>query len=135
MQKCHLVALLSLGLSACTALNPLAPLPESKRSTSGGVSAVLHGEKETVSGKVVLAREGYRLHLSDSDELVRLTRAKRASEFANEEVGLQKYYEKTLAVRGKREGDWIWDAEIVGQWNKPGESQGPNMLAPPVGSR
>lgn len=124
---------ISLGTSGCGALNPFAPLPESKRSTSTGVSAVLHGEKSTFTGKVVLARDGYRLHLDDPEANLRLTRAKRASEFGNEEIGLRKYYEKTVAVRGTREGEWIWDADIVGQWNKPGEATGANQLAPPVG--
>jgi hypothetical protein len=126
---------MSLGFAGCTLLNPFEPLPASKRTSSGPTSPVLHGEKETFTGKVVLATEGYRLKLSDSEESVRLTRAKRASEFAKDEVGLRKYYEKTLAVRGKREGEWLWDAEIVGQWNKPGESQGPNFLAPPAGGQ
>ncbi len=126
---------LSLGLSACNVLNPLAPLPESKRTSSGPVSPVLHGEKQTFTGKVVLTAAGYRFRVTDSDEDLRLTRAKRESEFAKEEVGLRKYYEKTLHVRGQRKDEWLWDAEVVGQWNKPGESQGPNVLAPPVGGQ
>lgn len=92
----------------------------------------LNNTVETVTGKVVLVTEGYRLRIGDKD-LVRLTRAHRASEFQNEEINLRKYYEKTLAVRGRREGEWIWAADIVGQWLRPGESPGPNVLAPPVG--
>lgn len=113
---------ISLGLSGCG-------------STSNSANAVLHGEKQTFTGKIVLAGDGYRLRLNDSDDSLRLTRAKRATEFAHEEIDLRKYYEKTLAVRGTRQNEWIWDAEIVGQWNKPGESTGPNLLAPPSGHR
>lgn len=126
---------LSLGVSGCNALNPFAPLPESRRSSSHAVTPVLHGEKQTFTGKVVLATGGYRFHLSDSGEDLRLSRAKRESEFSKDEVGLRKYYEKTLHVRGQRKGEWLWDAEIVGQWNKPGESRGPNVLAPPAGGQ
>lgn len=104
-------------------------------STSHDARALLHGEKQTFTGKIVLAGDGYRLRPADSDDSLRLTRAKRASEFANEEIGLRKYYEKTLAVRGTRKDEWIWDAEIVGQWNKPGEPTGANLLAPPGGHR
>ena len=130
--KYGVILLVSLGMAGCTALNPFAPLPESKRSTSRDAAPVLHGgEKQRFTGKVVLVTAGYRLRLEDSGDLVRLSRAKRGSELANDEIGLRKYYEKTLAVRGKREGEWLWDAEVVGQWNKPGESRGPNVLAPP----
>ncbi len=93
----------------------------------------LVGSPETFTGKVVLAAEGYRLKMLDeSENALRLTRAKKRSEFAAEEIHLKKYYEKTLAVHGSREGEWIWDADIVGQWLQPGESRGPNVLAPPV---
>jgi hypothetical protein len=124
--------LMSLGLAGCEVLNPLAPLPASK-TVHRETTPVLHGEKQTFGGKVVLVTAGYRFRLADSTEDVRLSRAKRASEFENDEISLRKYYEKTLTIRGKRDGEWIWDAEIVGQWNRPGESQGPNVLAPPVG--
>lgn len=118
--------------TGCTALNPFAPLPVAK-TPSVPASARLHADKQTFTGKVVLVTEGYRLRLTDSDDVVRLTRAKRASEFGPEEVDLRKYYEKNLAIRGSREGEWLWDAEIVGQWLQHGEGRGPNLLAPPAG--
>jgi hypothetical protein len=92
---------------------------------------------ETLTGKVVLVEAGYRLKLADDESgtLFRLTRAKRSKEFAAEQINLRKYYEKTIVVRGKREEDWIWSAEIIGQWLKPGESRGPNLLAPPGPNR
>jgi hypothetical protein len=52
---------------------------------------------------------------------------------ATEEITLKKYYEKTLAVQGRREGEWIWSAEIVGQWLHPGEARGSNLNAPDAG--
>ena len=91
---------------------------------------------ERFTGKVVLVGAGYRLRLLDEPEsLLRLTRAKRSSEFAAEQINLMKYYEKTIVVRGKRQDDWIWAAEIVGQWLRPGESRGSNLLAPPAPNR
>jgi hypothetical protein len=92
---------------------------------------------ETLTGKVVLVKAGYRIKLMDdgSGTLFRMTRGKRSREFLAEQINLRKYYEKTIVVRGKREDDWIWSAEVVGQWNKPGESRGPNLLAPPAPNR
>jgi hypothetical protein len=98
-----------------------------------GSTTKLEGQTETFSGKVVLVAPGYRLKLSESEELVRLTRAKKRSEMATEEITLKKYYEKTLAVQGRREGEWIWSAEIVGQWLHPGEARGSNLNAPDAG--
>jgi hypothetical protein len=95
--------------------------------------AKLGGATETVTGKVVLVAEGYRLKLTDeSEDLLRLTRAKKSSELAAEEINLRKYYEKTLVVRGRRQDEWIWAAEITGQWLRPGERRGSNLTAPPV---
>jgi hypothetical protein len=94
-------------------------------------------QTETLTGKVVLVKAGYRIKLMDdgSGTFFRVTRGKRSREFLTEQINLRKYYEKTIVVRGKREDDWIWSAEIVGQWNKPGESRGPNLLAPPAPNR
>jgi hypothetical protein len=91
---------------------------------------------ETFTGKVILAEAGYRLRLAkEPDSLLRLTRARKSSEFAAEQINLMKYYEKTIAVRGKRQDDWIWAADIVGQWLRPGEARGSNLLAPPMPNR
>jgi hypothetical protein len=106
-------------------LNPAA-LPATTRTTP----------TERFTGKVVLMGAGYRLRLLDEPESVlRLTRAKRSRQFVAEQINLMKYYEKTIVVRGKRQDDWIWAAEIVGQWLRPGESRGSNLLAPPAPNR
>jgi hypothetical protein len=115
-------ALVLICLSGCAHGKKESPAPPAK----------LQGQSETFTGKVVLAPEGYRLKLTDSDEHVRLTRATERSELVKEEIKLRKYYEKTLAVRGKREGEWIWAASVVGQWLRPGEASGPNVTAPKV---
>jgi hypothetical protein len=91
---------------------------------------------ETFTGKVILAEAGYRLRLANEpDSSFRLTRAKKRSEFAAEQINLMKYYEKTIVVHGKRQDDWIWAADIVGQWLRPGEARGSNLLAPPMPNR
>lgn len=92
----------------------------------------LQSARSEFTGKVVLLGEGYRLRLLDSEKIVSLTRAKRADRFQIEQINLRKYYEKTLVVRGTLEQDWIWGAEVVGQWLKPGERRSANQLAPPV---
>lgn len=117
----------------CGRLNPWVPLPPQGSTTPP--SPKLHTETQTFTGKVVLVTEGYRLRLSDSGKIVRVTRAKRETEFAAKEINLRKYYEKNLAVSGSRGGDWLWGAEIVGQFVQPGEATGPNLLAPPVNRR
>ena len=117
-----IIALAVLCLGGCAHGEKEPPTPPAK----------LQGQSETFTGRVVLAPNGYRLKLTDSEEHVRLTRATERSELMNEEIKLRKYYEKTLAVRGKREGEWIWAASVVGQWLRPGESSGPNVTAPKV---
>jgi hypothetical protein len=118
-----LVAIAALGVNGCGEFRPFAPLHPGE---------ALRGSKETFTGKIVLVPEGYRLRLTDSGDLVRLTRASHTGAFSIREVNLQKYYEKTLAVRAARKGEWLWGAQIVGQWLRPGESRGSNLLAPPV---
>jgi hypothetical protein len=93
----------------------------------------LEGQTETFTGRVVLATPGYRLKLPESEELLRVTRAKKRSELVAEEINLKKYYEKALAVRGRRDGEWIWAADVVGQWLRSGETRGSNLTAPDVG--
>ena len=124
---------ISIFACGCAHLNPFAHSSASSPTpTPAPSTAKLQGKYETFTGKVVLAAEGYRLRLSDSNDDLRITRAKQRTELASEEINLRKYYEKTLAVHGRRENEWIWDAEIVGQWTRPGESTGPNLLAPPT---
>jgi hypothetical protein len=96
-------------------------------------TAKLEGKMETFTGKVVIADGAYRFNpFNEPDRFLRLTRAKKVSDFASEQLNLRKYYEKTISVKGKREGDWLWAAAVIGQWLQPGEATGPNMKAPPV---
>jgi hypothetical protein len=91
----------------------------------------LKGETETFIGKVVFVDGAYRFSLlKEPNTLLRLTKGQRESEFESQQTKLKKYFEKTLSVNGKRMGDWIWDAVVMGQWVPPGGSTGPNMNAP-----
>jgi len=94
-------------------------------------SALLEKHTEVFMGKVVLADGAYRLALSkDPDTLLRLTRAHRESEFEADQINLRKYYEKVITVNGTRKDEWIWAADITGQFVPPGGQTGPNMSAP-----
>lgn len=94
-------------------------------------SAKLERKTEVFTGKVVLVDGAYRLSLlKDPDTLLRLTRARRETEFAQQQINLRKYYEKTISVNGTLQDDWIFGADIVGQWTPPGGATGPNMNAP-----
>jgi len=94
-------------------------------------SAPLEKHTQVFTGKVVLDNGAYRLQLlNESDTLMRLTRARRESEFAAQQILLRKYYEKTITVNGTRKDDWIWAADITGQYVPPGGPTGPNMNAP-----
>lgn len=88
--------------------------------------------RETFTGQVVLLAEGYRFRPNDNpDDSYRLTRATRPNELVNLEVHLRKYYGKTITVRGRKQDGWLWEAAVIGQWVRPGESTGPNTTAPP----
>ena len=93
-------------------------------------SAVIEKHTEVFTGKVVLDDGAYRLQLQNEGTLMRLTRARRESEFQAEQILLRKYYEKTITVNGTRKDDWIWGADITGQYVPPGGPTGPNMNAP-----
>lgn len=104
------------------------PTPASERPPE---TAKLERKTEVFTGKVVLVDGAYRLSLlKDPDTLLRLTRARRESEFAQEQVNLRKYYQKTISVNGTLQGEWIFGADIVGQWTPPGGDTGPNIDAP-----
>jgi hypothetical protein len=99
--------------------------PPQKESTK------LERKTEVFTGKVVLVDGAYRLSLSkDPDTLLRLTRARRESEFAKQQINLRKYYEKTISVNGTLYDEWIFGADVIGQWTPPGGDTGPNMNAP-----
>jgi hypothetical protein len=94
-------------------------------------SALLEKHTEVFTGKVVLDEGAYRLELvSEPGTLLKLTRARRETEFEKEQILLRKYYEKTITVNGTRKDDWIWGADITGQYVPPGGPTGPNMNAP-----
>ena len=92
-------------------------------------AALLQNNSEIFTGKVVLDNGAYRLQLSDGT-LMRLTRGRRETEFEGQQILLRKYYEKTITVKGTRQDDWIWHADITGQYVPPGGPTGPNMNAP-----
>lgn len=94
-------------------------------------SAQLEKKTEVFTGKVVMIDGAYRFQLlKDPDMILRLTRARRESEFASGAINLRKYYEKTISVNGTLHDEWIFGADIVGQWTPPGGETGPNMNAP-----
>ena len=94
-------------------------------------SAKLERKTEVFTGKVVLTDGAYRISLlKDPDTLLRLTRARRESEFAKQQINLRKYYEKTISVNGTLYEEWIFGADVIGQWTPPGGDTGPNMNAP-----
>jgi hypothetical protein len=116
------------GLSGCALGKKMMEQPSGPPQKE---SAKLDRKTEVFTGKVVLADGAYRLSLlKDPDTLLRLTRARRESEFAKEQINLRKYYEKTISVNGTLSDEWIFGADIVGQWTPPGGSTGPNMSAP-----
>jgi hypothetical protein len=94
-------------------------------------TAKLERKTEVFTGKVVMVDGAYRLQLlKDPDMVLRLTRARRENEFAQQQINLRKYYEKTISVNGTLHDEWIFGADIVGQWTPPGGDTGPNMSAP-----
>lgn len=104
------------------------PTPASERPPE---TAKLERKTEVFTGKVVLDDGAYRLSLlKDPDTLLRLTRARKESDFTKQQINLRKYYEKTISVNGTLYGEWIFGADIVGQWVPPGGATGPNMNAP-----
>ncbi|HEY6070867.1 MAG TPA: hypothetical protein VIU85_05775 [Chthoniobacterales bacterium] len=103
------------------------PVEESRPKSS----ALLEGQSENFTGKVVLDNGAYRFEpLNEPGTLLKLTRARRETEFESGQILLRKYYEKTITVRGMRKDDWIWHADITGQYVPPGGQTGPNMNAP-----
>ncbi len=92
---------------------------------------LLQGEAEIFTGKVVLDDGAYRFEpLNEPGKMLKLTRARRETEFEADQILLRKYYEKTITVKGMRKDDWIWHADITGQYVPPGGPTGPNMNAP-----
>src|SRR5262245_23638600 len=84
-------------------------------------SALLEKHTEVFTGKVVLDDGAYRLELAnEAGSRLKLTRARRENEFESDQILLRKYYEKTITVNGTRKDDWIWGADITGQYVPPG---------------
>lgn len=115
------------ALTGCALTKKMAEQPKAEQTAS----TRLQKNTQTFIGKVVFVDGAYRFALTDDPKtLLRLTRARRESEFAAEKIDLRKYYEKTLSVVGTRQDDWIWGADVAGQWTPPGGGTGPNINAP-----
>jgi hypothetical protein len=72
-------------------------------------SAKLERKTGVFTGKVVLVDGAYRLSLlNDPDTLLRLTRARRETEFEKQQINLRKYYQKTISVNGTLQDEWIF---------------------------
>ena len=133
------IALLIMALSlGCSQLHDWVrqPGPNQPADAPRPVSTKVRSERETIAGQVVLVAQGYRFRPNDQpNKEYRLSRADISSELANQEIGLRKYYGKTLVVKGRKQDDWLADAAVIGQFLKPGESAGPNTTAPPEPGR
>jgi len=117
-----------LALSGCAVGSKMLEQPTGPHQRE---STKLERKTQVFTGKVVLIDGAYRLRLlKDPDMVMRLTRARRESEFAKQQILLRKYYEKVISVNGTLYDDWIFGADIVGQWTPPGGDTGPNMSAP-----
>ena len=126
-----------LSLASCNVMHVMMEQPNDRAkrlgvdTTKPVSSAQLEKKTEVFTGKVVMIDGAYRFQLlKDSDRILRLTRARRESEFASGAINLRKYYEKTISVNGTLHDEWIFGADIVGQWTPPGGETGPNMNAP-----
>jgi hypothetical protein len=116
-----------LALTGCAFMKKPSQHPSEQHQVSGK----LQKKTETFTGKVALVDGAYRFAPMNEPKMpLRLTRARQESEFAAEQIDLRKYYGKTLSVVGTRQDDWIWGADVAGQWTPPGGDTGPNMSAP-----
>ena len=116
-----------IAFTGCAFTKKLTEQPSGEHKTS----ARLQKKTETFTGKVMFVDGTYRFApVNEPKTLLRLTRARRETEFVVEQIKLRKYYEKTISVVGTRQDDWIWGADVVGQWTPPGGDTGPNMNAP-----
>jgi len=137
MKAAVLFSITLLALTSCNVMRVMMEQPgdRAKRlgvdTTKPVSSAQLEKKTEVFTGKVVIIDGAYRFQLlKDPDTILRLTRARRESEFASGAINLRKYYEKTISVNGTLHDEWIFGADIVGQWTPPGGETGPNMNAP-----
>lgn len=134
--KAKLLSIALLSLTGCQVMHVMMEQPGDRAKRLGvdqktQSSALLQKKTEVFTGKVVMVDGAYRFQLlKDPDTILRLTRARRESEFAAEAINLRKYYEKTISVNGTLHDEWIFGADIVGQWTPPGGETGPNMNAP-----
>jgi hypothetical protein len=135
--KAFLLSIALLSLTGCHLMHVMMEQPGDRAKRLGvdknqnKSSAKLEKKTEVFTGKVVLVDGAYRFQLlKDPDAVLRLTRARKESEFEQQQINLRKYYEKTISVNGTLYGEWIFGADIVGQWTPPGGDTGPNMNAP-----
>ena len=84
---------------------------------------------ETLTGEVVKVDAGYRVKPEkEPEKLLRLTKGRRGGNPEADESQLRKYFSKTLTIRGERVDDWIFEAQILGQWMRPGDKRGSTLL-------
>src|ERR1700730_2298854 len=88
------------------------------------------GPLVTLTGQVIRTEDGYRFKPLKETEGLRLTKANQKRNAVSEEIIMRKYFGKTLVVRGQREEGWIYGAQIMGQWLRPGEKRGSTLLGP-----
>jgi hypothetical protein len=86
------------------------------------------GPLVTVTGEVIRTESGYRFKPLKETEALHLTKASVRKEATAEEMNLRKYFGKTLVIRGLRQDDWIFRAQVMGQWLRPGETRGSTLL-------
>ncbi|HWY39214.1 MAG TPA: hypothetical protein VNX27_00305 [Chthoniobacterales bacterium] len=135
--KWNVLAIALLCLTGCQVAHVMMEQPSDRANrlnvdqTQTLSSAKLEKKTEVFTGKVVMIDGAYRLRLlKDPDAVLRLTRARKENEFAQQQINLRKYYEKTISVNGTLHDEWIFGADVVGQWTPPGGDTGPNMSAP-----
>jgi hypothetical protein len=117
-----IVALSLICLASCSFFTGISEKPEKPEKPTGPIV--------TLTGEVIRTENGYRFKPLKETEALHLTKATARKEAAAEEIDLRKYFGKTLVIRGQRQDDWIFRAEVMGQWLRPGEKRGSTLLGP-----
>ena len=117
-----IAALSLICLASCSFFTGISEKPEKPEKPTGPLV--------TLTGEVIRTENGYRFKPLKETEALHLTKATARKEAAAEEINLRKYFGKTLVIRGQRQDDWIFRAEVMGQWLRPGEKRGSTLLGP-----
>jgi hypothetical protein len=117
-----IAALSLICLASCSFFTGISEKPEKPEKPTGPIA--------TLTGEVIRTENGYRFKPLKETEALHLTKATARKEAAAEEINLRKYFGKTLVIRGQRQDDWIFRAEVMGQWLRPGEKRGSTLLGP-----